>query len=210
MAKFPFVVEPRAKAIMDKIGSEEAGYIEIKRQGYLTVAEKSAYQQITASQDTTNDVLTLTRKIASERRIDMEEAYKLSTNCLTGRVTTKEEQEVMDQYSEELAELTSKLLLVESNQRMVRSYIMAAFRLDAEITYEDMGELHPDIIDGLVELFDDEELKSTKRLEEAMLEGKDAEADKDSTEAISQLEEAEKKPRRKAKQASTSQKSSGN
>ena len=46
MGKLPFVVQPRLKAIKERIGSEDAGYIEIERRGYLTSGEKSFVQQI--------------------------------------------------------------------------------------------------------------------------------------------------------------------
>jgi hypothetical protein len=34
MAKLPFVVEPRLKPIIEEIGSEESGKIQIERRGY--------------------------------------------------------------------------------------------------------------------------------------------------------------------------------
>lgn len=208
MSKFPFVVEPRIQPILEKIGSEHAGYLEVKRQGYLSVGERAAYHQITAQNDTTSEILALTRTVASELGIDMEEAYRVTTNCLTGKIDTEKESAVIRTHVDDINDLTASLLYSENNQRLVKAYIVAAFRIDSELTYDDMSELHPDITDGLVTLFEDEEAKSTKRLTEALREGKE-EGEEAETETISQLEEAEKKPRRKAKQASTSQKSTG-
>ncbi len=208
MSKFPFVVEPRIQPVLEKIGSEQAGYLEVKRQGYLAVGERAAYHQITAQNDTTSEILALTRTVATELGIDMEAAYRVTTNCLTGKMESDLEADVVKKHSDEINALTASLLYSENNQRLIKSYIIAAFRVNPELTYDDMSDLHPDVVDGLVALFEDEEAKSTQRLVEALREGKE-EGEEAETEAISQLEEAEKKPRRKAKQASTSQKSTG-
>ena len=46
MAPLPFVVEPRRKPIVERVGNEESGVIEIERRGYLTTGEKTFVQQV--------------------------------------------------------------------------------------------------------------------------------------------------------------------
>jgi hypothetical protein len=41
MKTLPFVVQPKRKFTKVKIGTEQAGVLEIERRGYLTVSEKA-------------------------------------------------------------------------------------------------------------------------------------------------------------------------
>jgi len=207
MAKFPFVVEPRAKAITERLGSEDAGYIEIKRQGYLSVAERSAHQQISSNDESTSMILGLTRKVSVAFSIDLEAAYKAVTAALTGRYDIDHAADIHAEYAEDLATITAALTYADSNQRLIKAYVMLALRIDSDISYEDMAELHPDLLDALAALFDDEDIKSTEKLTRAMREGASEEDVQD--ERIGELEQAEKKPRSKGRRASTSAKSSG-
>lgn len=206
MAKFPFVVEPRARAIVERIGSDEAGYIEVKRQGFLSVGERSAYQQITSSDNSTAMVLSATRKASGLLALDMEAAYQAVSDALTAKYETKAAKDVAEQMAEDLADITNSLIFAESNQRLVKAFVMCAMRIDDTFQFEDINEMHPDLIEGLANLFDDEFSKSTERLVKAM---KDEEEEGAEVQ-ISQLEEAEKKSPTKRKRASTSRKSTGN
>ena len=207
MAKFPFVVEPKAKPIIDKLGSDDAGYIEIKRQGYLTVAERSAHQQISSNDESTSMILALTRKVSSKYAIDMEAAYKAVTGALTGRYDSEHSAAVFSDMSDEITGITAALTYADTNQRLIKAYVMLALRIDSDVSYEDMADLHPDLLDALALLFDEEESKSTEKLAKAMTEGASEEEVQD--ERIGELEIAEKKPQAKRKRASTSAKSSG-
>ena len=109
MAKFPFVVEPRAKSIVERIGSDEAGYLEIKRQGYLSVGERSAFQQISSNDQSTSLVLSATRKASGLLGIDMEAAYQAVSNALTANYETEAAKAVAEQMAEELSAITKQL-----------------------------------------------------------------------------------------------------
>ena len=98
----------------------------------------------------------------------MEAAYQAVSNALTANYETEAAKAVAEQMAEELSAITNSLIFAETNQRMVKSYVMCAMRIDESIEFEDINDMHPDLIEELVNLFDEEFSKSTLRLTEAM------------------------------------------
>ena len=66
MAKLPFIVEPRLKPITEVLGTEASGQIEIERKGFLSASEKSFMQVQAQTDDTTQRMVALTRKVGLE------------------------------------------------------------------------------------------------------------------------------------------------
>ena len=62
----PFVVQPRLKPVIERIGSEESGVFEIERRGYLSVAEKAIAQQASGGDDSVRQLYVLAGRIARE------------------------------------------------------------------------------------------------------------------------------------------------
>jgi len=84
MAKLPFVVQPRLKPIIETVGTEESGKIEIERRGFLSVAEKSMCQGMLQDSKGVNAVQAIARRIANGLAIDLVEALELVGKVLQG------------------------------------------------------------------------------------------------------------------------------
>lgn len=174
MAKLPFIVEPRLKPIIDKVGSEESGIIEIERRGYLTAGEKAFYSNATQSEDVSMSMMSLVRLVSKKYKLDSKTAYQVTSGIITGE---EEEQysEIADQIKLEFSsEINAVIQLALSNshrENLYKALCMLMYRVNAEIDADEVVGLHPDIIDQLVDLFNDEDSKSIERLQEAADEG---------------------------------------
>jgi hypothetical protein len=181
MAKLPFVVEPRLKPIIEEIGSEESGKIQIERRGYLTSGEKAFFQQIKQSDQGTGKLIALSRKISRDLKIEMTKAYEVILRVLSG--SSGEEPidiRVENDYAEELAVILQDLTAGQTSDELVMAACLIRYRIDSEFQINEIMKLHPDIISGLAELYRDEDEKSVDRLmkDEETKDGKEASLEK--------------------------------
>lgn len=184
MAKLPFVVEPRLKPIVELIGTEESGKLEIERRGYLSAGERAFVGSSMASDDTASMVIGIVRKIARAYKMDMQECYSVVTEILTNGAAEGVQMQIAEEYREELNNLTRLMLAQDQRKELVQAYCMLLYRIDADLKVEDAMQLHPDLLRGLAELYADEEKKSVERLIE--------DTDADGTEETA-VEDIEKK-----------------
>lgn len=168
MAKLPFVVQPRLKPLVEVIGSEESGKIEIERRGYLTAAEK-AFIQTQAGNDTATQLLVnLCRVVATAERLDMSNAYDVVVDVMSGKAPTTRHKVIQENYRQEIDELMAQMGSVETTKRLMQAHCMLLYRVSEEITVEDTLKIHPDLLEALADFYVDEELKSIARLEDAI------------------------------------------
>lgn len=166
MAKLPFVVQPRLKPIIEYIGNEDIGIIEIERRGYLSAGEKAFLQQGTATDDVSVTLIGLVRRAAKELKVSVEEAHKAIIGIMTDGQDTDLQTKVSKKYSKEIEELTLKAMNTDSRRIISQASCMILYRVDPDIEIEEIMKLHPDILSGLASLCQDEEIKSTERLVE--------------------------------------------
>lgn len=172
MSRLPFVVQPRLKPQAEKVGSEEAGYIEIERRGYLTAGEMAFSQANGAAEAGVSEILGLARKIATKYGVDLKAAYQLAVGALGESADdSASEYPVLSDFGEELGDVMSNLMRQEHVKKHIKALCLLIYRVDDEITGTDVSELHPDLVDALAELFDDEEARSVEKLMDSMGEG---------------------------------------
>ena len=185
MANFPFVVQPRLKPVVEKIGSEVAGYIECKRQGYLSVGEKAGVSQIMNAYDATADTIALSKKVSSFYKIDLQEGYELVSAAITGQGGEDSRvAKVADKYQEEITGVVSKMTQAVIFTELAKAFVLLLYRVDGAegVTMDSISEMHPDLISGLAELYDEEQTKTVEKL-----------LDDGKSKGIDQVEEASKK-----------------
>lgn len=169
MAVLPFVVQPKFKPIIERIGNEEIGVLEIKRQGFLSVTEKAFLQEGAGNDQVATLILSLVRKISTEFKIPPERAHTLIMDLLTNtpskdKLFTK----VADTFPSDIAEITEVAIRLESKKEFLRAYCMIVNRIDPNFEVSDVTSLHPDLITELSKLCEDEENKSTERILNSM------------------------------------------
>lgn len=167
MGKLPFVVEPRLKPIIDRIGTEESGIIEIERRGYLTSGEKNFVQQIIQQDRGTLGLIELARKVSRDKGYDLQRAYELIVSAITGTDVTQEAEQVQAEYSEQIQEAIKEITISKSREDLVMAACLITNRIDPEFNVSDVMQIHPDIVSGLAQLYRDEEAKSIERLQDA-------------------------------------------
>lgn len=154
----PFVVAPRHEPIMHECGSEESGKIEIKRRGYLTVAEKSFMQQAVAGDETIATLHRLAGKIGTKAGLQTSEVMEilgqgdLNHPALAG-------------FETEITDVMSMMSTYEQRTKAVAAACLVFFRISNDFGIEDVMELHPDIVDDLYLLYLMEDQKSTEGFE---------------------------------------------
>jgi hypothetical protein len=165
MAGLPFIVKPKLQPIMERLGDEETGIIEIERRGFLSVSEKAFLQQISGGDETATAVLRVTKKVATQEKLSSEKAYKLFSEVLTGAGDTAKHRDIADKYADDIEQITLTLLHAESNKEFLRASCMLMYRVDANLDPSAVNSLHPDLIKALSDLCLDEERRSTAKLE---------------------------------------------
>lgn len=197
MSKLPFVVEPRRKPIIEQIGSEESGKIEIERRGYLSSGEKAFVQQAIGSDDSTIKIIGLARKIAASTNSTLEYAYADAIAILSGSSIGDPRLKAIEaDHFDEFNELLNALTSVQTKEKIISAICMVKYRLNPDVDINDVMELHPDIIDGLAELYKDEEARSIDRLVDDKAQEEVEELSGD--EAVLELE---KKPRTRKRES---------
>ena len=192
MAKLPFVVEPRLKPVIDRIGNEEIGILEIERRGYLSAREKNFVQQIEQSDNGTSAVIKLSRKISSHYGIGLERAYNITVGTLSMDGGNQQDEllpKVEQEFATEISEMISSLAQMQAKSEMIQALCILVNRVNPDFGPDDFKEVHPDLITMLSNFYNDESNKSTERMKELYAdEAKPAD-----------VTEIEKKPRTKQK-----------
>ena len=158
----PFVVQPRLKPIVETIGTEFSGQIEIVRKGYLTVAEKAIVQSAMKEHNGITQSYIIAREIAQAEGIKPETVFE--------DLSTDPQPEYLNKYAEQLQQILALTREHEERVKLVAATALILCRVNAEWTANDTVELHPDLQEALYALYKDEERKSVKALEDAAVE----------------------------------------
>lgn len=151
--KLPFVVEPRREPIMQRIGSEESGVIAIERRGYLTVAEKTFMQQAMGSDNAAMAVQALAARIAKEKGLQVSEVIDI---FIAGDLMN----EVFVDHKEELISAMNALNAQDLRRKALAASCLLIYRHDPNWQVEDVFNMHPDLVDGLYLLYNQEDQQS--------------------------------------------------
>jgi hypothetical protein len=166
MAKLPFIVEPRLKPVIEEIGSEDSGKIQVERRGYLTSGEKAFFQQVKQSDQGTAKLIAMSRKVSQSASLDMSKAYELVIRVLSGGADSDLDREIEEKFAEDFASVIQDLANSQSSDEMLMAACLLRYRVDSGIGMDEIMKMHPDIIQGLADLYRDEENRVLERLTE--------------------------------------------
>ena len=185
MSKLPFVVAPRVNSRIETLGSDVSGKIEIERKGFLTVGEKSFMANVTSQDEVLRTVMKVSRAVATKYQLGQQDAYQQVVLAITDPDNCSHP--VYDDFTGEIAELATLMMVTEQKKQLMTAYCMLLYRVNEEIVMNDVIDLHEDLVDALAGLYTDEENKSVERLV-----GKDEEGDEEGPDGAD-LGEIEKK-----------------
>ena len=163
----PFVVQPRLQPIVEQVGTEESGIIEIERRGYLSVAEKAIVQQATQGDDSVRKMYALGGRIARETGKQQMEVMQA--------LMRPERPEYMEPFEDEILENMIEMMAFQERVDIVQATALLICRIDEKWSVEQSMDLHPDLIKELSMLYVEEEKRSTEALEAAVAEDGGAE-----------------------------------
>jgi len=152
----PFVVQPRLKPVLEQLGTDESGVIEIERRGFLTVAEKAMVQAGMAEESVMPQVYMLCGKIA--RKVEKSTAEVLAA------LTTQPSPEYLEPWQEEISELLVQMLSYQERMVLVQASALIISRIDSSWNINQTMELHPDLVSAIAGLYVEEESRSTEAL----------------------------------------------
>ena len=176
MPNLPFVVNPRRKPELLRLGNEDVGIIEIERRGYLTTGEKLGYQQIKTNNSGRKALLDLIEAIAKGENTNEEKARALVNKVLDQKKLTKAEEETIEKYGENFLTMFDVFKQEALFTQVMMATILLMSRVDSKITFEDVSALDSLLVEQLAELFEAEEKKSLKNLSFLESEGSKTEA----------------------------------
>lgn len=162
MSKLPFVVAPRVNSRIELLGSETSGKIKVERKGFLTVGEKSFMANVNSQDEVLKVVMKVSRAVASKYKLGQQDAYQQVVLAVTDPEACS--YPVYEDFSDEIAELATLMMVTEQKKELMMAYCMLLYRVNEEITMDDVIDLHEDLIEALASLFRDEENKSLERL----------------------------------------------
>jgi len=151
--KLPFLVEPRREPILEKLGDEESGIIEMKRLGYLTVSEKAFMQQANNNDTTVLEMHRLAARVGKERGV-------MTADVIKAMSTGELEEDLFEGFENELAAVVASMSSLEDRRKLIAVTGMVIFRIDPEWGVDDTMNLHPDLVDAIYELFLEEDRRS--------------------------------------------------
>ena len=154
--RLPFVVSPRLESIVEEVGSEESGKIEIERKGFLTVAEKAFSGAALAGDDSISALRRLAFRVSRETGKGPEEVM---TSISQGAVD-----DYLAPYMEEVEGVLAMMTQYQERRAIIAATTLLTYRVDSTWTIDDTLALHPDLRDDLHLLFEDEEAKNTEAL----------------------------------------------
>ena len=155
----PFVVQPRLEPIVEQIGTEESGIIEIERKGYLTVAEKSITQGGMQGDMSVRKMYSLAGRIARETGKQQTEISQL--------LIQPERPEFLVPWEDEINECIMDMVAFQERVAIIQATALVMCRIDPSWTVDQTMELHPDLLAELAVLYTEEENKTTEALEAA-------------------------------------------
>lgn len=167
MTKLPFVVQPRFPHVVEVLGNEESGRIEIVRKGYLSTGERALSEGADNNAQIGQLVYGLSRRAATKFNVSLDEGQEIVTRLMTADVKNKKEEAFLEEVGSELSSLLDLMTEGSKKKRIIYAYVLLRYRVNDQIEIEDVMELHPDLTDALADLFEDEEKKSVARLQEA-------------------------------------------
>lgn len=162
MSKLPFVVAPKVNSRIETLGSDVSGKIEVERKGFLTVGEKSFMANVNNQDNVLQSIMKTSRSVASHYKLGQQDAYQQVVFAVTE--PEKCSHPVYDDFSGEIAELASLMMATEQKKQLMMAFCMLLYRVNDDITMDDIVDLHEDLVEALVQLFMDEEAKSLDRL----------------------------------------------
>lgn len=177
-------MQPRLQPKLELVGSEESGKIEIERRGYLTSGEKAFMAQVKSNDEASALLVGLSRRIATHFKIDLMKAYEMVTDAISGKAGDPMIVEIEELFSEDIAKAVTALTTSQGRDKLLQATCLMTYRVDPEWTVVDTMEMHEDLVEGLCQLYLDEENKSIEAL--------DPELKSEQT-----VEEIEKKPMKK-------------
>lgn len=164
MGKLPFVVAPKLKSRIETLGSDASGKLEIERKGYLTVGEKAFIANTQGQDEVLRSIMKVSNLVAKKYKIGQQAAYQEVLSSLSDPSACNHD--TLNDFPEKLAEVAAVILAQDQKKGFMMAYCLLLYRVDETLEMTDVIDLHEDLVNDLVQLYQDEEAKSVSRLVE--------------------------------------------
>lgn len=156
--KLPFVVQPKSKTSLVRLGSEKSGQIEVEKRGYLTVGEKALVQEAMQSFDSGTTALYQTvNEIAGANNKTAEEVL--------GDITKAPMPEYMNPWISEIREAMGLIDVASLKRQVVHASAILVSRVDSEWEVEDTMKLDEELVEALSNFYLQEDNDAINELE---------------------------------------------
>jgi len=155
----PFIVQPRLQPIVEIVGTEDSGQIEIERKGYLTVSEKAIVQSAMKGDESLAETMRAAAKIAQAEGMTVGEVFN--------DIGKDPRPEYLEKHEDTLLEMFSSMMQQEQRMKLVAVTALILTRVDAGWDAASTSDLAPELIDAIFQLYQEEEKRSVEALEEA-------------------------------------------
>lgn len=158
--ELPFVVRPRLAPIIELVGDEKTGQLEIERRGYITVGEKAMVQQTMEGSRSFGGLLELAEEISRENDKNPQEVLD--------DISKTPSPEYLKLWMPQVAQCLSEIEIETSKRQIIQATTILVSRVDEKWTVDDTLNLNDDLIVALSNFYIEEERKDVKKLEGAV------------------------------------------
>lgn len=169
MAKLPFVVAPRIKPELVRVGNETCGIVEIERRGYVTAGEKAFVNTQIAQDDITSKVVDLCRRVSSTHKVDMQKAYEAVNSLFASKTPKGLAAKIQQEYSDDVSGIITAMMAGEERKRLIQAFCMILYRVEGDFTAQDLSDLDPQLVIALSEFYEKEESRSIDKIADALI-----------------------------------------
>ena len=153
MSKIPFVLKPKKEPVKEVVGNEETGAVEVLRRGFLTVGEKSLVQGANVQSGAFRELQALAARIAEKNDLTVADVMAAMGNGTILDVAGAE-------MADELGEVLESMQTAQYRRQVVCALAILMYRVDADISMDDVMDLHPDLIAALAAFYEEEEART--------------------------------------------------
>ena len=157
--KLPFVVQPKNKTELVRLGTEKSGQIEVERRGYLTVGEKALAQEAMRSFESGTAVLyQIVNEIAT--------ANDKTAQDVLNDITESPTPEYLNPWIGEIREAMNLIEVASIKRQVVHASAILVSRVDPECEVEDTMKLNKELVTALSDFYLEEDAEAIEDLAE--------------------------------------------
>jgi hypothetical protein len=161
MKGLPFLIQPKKKFEPYRLGTEDTGFLEIERRGYLTVSEKAFVDAVTQSSDGVASMIRLANRASGKYGVTVEAAYTGVMAAMGQGAKTKLSTNIQQDFADDISEVISAMTDAAQKRSIACATILIQSRINKDWSVDDTLEMDPELLEEFVRFYDMEDQRDS-------------------------------------------------